>query len=271
MTVLLGVLLAWFVSAAQAACDRRVDVAAWAGHLADAERAYAALDVDAYGRAMDEAVIELPCLAGPVDPALAARWHRLQGLRLFLAKQRPRAVAAFGAARALDPGYTFAEDLVPAGHPIRVDYGAMDLASLRNERVGEPLSGELRFDGMPGVLRPADRPTVVQVLGPDGVVASTAWIEPADPMPAYVARPPPRARRVDPRVAVGAGTGAAAIGAGVLYVAGARDAERFAAYDAFRSQGELDALRAQANGQVVASAALGVLAIAGAATLVVVW
>lgn len=264
-------LLLLLAGTADAACARRVPVPEWVAQMEAAEAAYAGLDVDGYGNAMDEAALVLPCLDAPVEPAQAARWHRLQGLRLFLARDRDRAVRAFGAARALDPGYTFPEVLIPAGHPARSDYATMDVSAPRDERVPEPFEGELRFDGTAGVMRPADRPTVAQRLDGGGTVAATAWLEPGEPLFPYEGRPVPAPRRFDPRFAVGAGAGAAAIGSGVLYLAAARDAARFDTYDANRSQGELDELRGRANGQVIASTALGALALAGVATLVVVW
>lgn len=269
--IVLVALLSLTAPARAAECARRPPAAEIAGALDAAEAAYGALDVDAYARAMDEAALALPCLGEPVAPALAARYHRMQGLRLFLEKDREAAVATFGAARALEPDYAFPEALVPAGHPVRADYAAMDVAARRDERVPEPLEGELRFDGTAGTMRPADRPTVVQLLAPTGDVTASAWVRAGDPLPAYAGKPlPDPDRRRAARIAVGAGAGAAALGSVALYAVGAGAAARFAEDDPNASLDELDALRAQANGAVAGSAVLGLLA-AGGAALVVAW
>ncbi|MFZ5482152.1 MAG: hypothetical protein ACOZNI_35655 [Myxococcota bacterium] len=203
-------------------CPAPAPLAQLEGRLAAAEAAWSDLDDAAFARVMDEAAIALPCVRERVSPALAARYHRLVGLRLFAAREDARAAGAFAAARAADPGYTFPASLVPEGNAARDLYGRLPLDA-GGAQVPPPKTGTLLFDGVAGDVRPAGRPSIVQVLDARDEVLATAWVGPADAMPPYDAAPMPTTRleggrKLGPaRVALLGGAAVSVGGAGAMY------------------------------------------------------
>jgi hypothetical protein len=59
-------------------------VAALDAQLVASEAAYKGVDVPRFEDAMDEGSLMLTCVADDVPPSVAARYHRLRGIRAFL-------------------------------------------------------------------------------------------------------------------------------------------------------------------------------------------
>lgn len=246
-----------------------------------AESAFSALDVERFTTTMDDIIYEVPCLAEPAQPALAAQLHRLQGIRQFVAHDEQRAAEAFAAARAADPSYVLPTSLVPDGHAIRDLYGRVPLENGSFDALPQPREGTLRFDGVAGNLRPTGWPTLVQVLDGDGLVAQTDYLFPGDAMPAYdadnhvatsVAAPSGRPGRRVGFTLVGA-TAVSGLGAGLLYGLASASAADFERDHPDWDEADLIGQRARTNELVLGSGALAALAAGCAltATLVVRW
>ncbi len=165
--------------------------------LEAAEAAFADRDRDGVLEHSQAAEHMLPCVEEPFTAPDAARYHRVEGLRFYLAADEDQAQAYFAAARFAQPDYKLPTSLVPAGHPAQQLYDGADSFTTATEAVAAPMGG-LTFDGRSSLDRPATRPTIVQVLNEGGGVVVTALLEPGDPMPIYeqapavvVVEPPP--------------------------------------------------------------------------------
>lgn len=238
-----------------------------------AESAYASLDVDGFVAAVEQAERVFPCLIEPITRDVAAGAHRMVGLRAFIAGDRDRARLAFAAARALEPGWRFPESLFPPGHPVRTLYEDLPLTEATWIPL-PPSSAIVRVDGRTTDARPASWPALVQVFGPDGSVLASAYLWPEDPLPALptaglpVVQVPTLAHEpARRRVPWGWMTAAAlsAGGAGALYWSAWETKQ---AYETVPYAGR-DTLQQRANGLVLASGGLGVVAL-GSATMAVV-
>jgi hypothetical protein len=149
---------------------------------------------------------ELPCMNEPMDLPLAAKFHRVQGLAAFLQRDTDRAAQSFHAARALEPDFVLPPGMVPVGHPVRGLYEA-PLPSPQSVALAAPASGRILVDGRAVLLRPTDRPAVVQLVDAQGEVVWSVLAMPGDPLPSYQERvddggPPPGVTR---HLVVGAG------------------------------------------------------------------
>jgi len=265
-------LLVLLDTALAADCPSSSQVADLTSKLDSAEKAYASLEVEQFTLSLDEAALMLPCLGDPVTPALGARYHRTIGLRLFIERDRERASQAFAAARAIDPTYEFPDSLIPTGHAVRAIYGILDASNPQMQRVADPVVGHLTFDGTASNQRPSAWPTIAQILDASGVPITTAYLFPADPMPAYDAVPLPaplagigERRPLNPKPLLFVGGGVAAVASGVLYALAASSAQTFDQYHEDWTLGDLETQRGRTNTLVIASIGSGVLAV-GAAT-----
>ena len=231
-----------------------------------AEQAYADLDVEAFGRSLDEAALLLPCLSEPVTSTFAARLHRDMGLRLFVTREREMASRAFAASRFADENSTFSEDLIPAGHAIHALWETWDVSSGQFERVREPVSGRLLFDGVEGLERPKTWPALVQLLDAEDTVTISAYTFPEDPMPVYEGKPLPVAeagggRSLSPKVVLLTSAGVSAIASGVLYTMAAGSAATFDEYHSDWELADVKAQRRKTNTLVGVSVGAGLLAV----------
>ena len=154
--------------------------------LEAAEGAFAARDRDGVLEHTQAAVDLLPCIEEPLTASDAARYHRVQGLRHYLAADEEGASAYFAAARFAQPDYKLPSSLVPMGHPAQQLYAGADSFAVATEAVAAPV-GSVTFDGRTTLERPATRPTIVQILNAGGAVLLTDVLEPGEPMPGYEA------------------------------------------------------------------------------------
>jgi hypothetical protein len=234
-----------------------------AATLDAAEAAWIGADEARFLLTMEEAVLQLPCVTDPVEPSLAARYHRDLGLWLFASQQPELAQAAFAAARRVSPDQGLPLDMAPEGHPVRTIFVASS-PDTDLQPAPRPVGGQVLFDGSPG-----DRPTQVNAifqLEVDGSASLTQYLQPDSELPAYeLWVPPPKRRPKGWHYAVGAGALAVASGSMLL---GARSSQASFREDPPGTQEELDALygrnRALSTGSAIlagTAGALGVVAV----------
>ncbi len=150
-----------------------------------AEDAYQNLDLDGFLSADEALRSDLVCLGEPMTKVVAARIHRVEGLRGHLDNDRRAASQSFAAARSLEPEFSFPEDMIPEGSPELDLYTAIDLSLGSMQKVDPMIDGYVLFDGKVGAERPTDWATVVQVINEDGEINVTTYLRPGQPMPSY--------------------------------------------------------------------------------------
>ncbi len=164
-------------------CPFATTVADANGLLDSAESSYGDLDVDGFDAALDELSLTLQCLDERMPTATAAKVHRLQALRSFIAGDDAQWPESLRAAKALEPAYSFPDSLLPTNHPLRTEYGRMSAKVSEGTAVPPSTQGTLAFDGVQTDVRPAHA-TFFQVLGADGVITNR-YVWPSQPLPAY--------------------------------------------------------------------------------------
>ena len=250
------------------------------GQLKDAldaaEARYADLDLDGFLDATGDLEQSIRCLEAPIGAALAARSHRLRGLRAFVDQDEERAKLAFAAARAAEPGYAFPESMIPPGNPVLDLYGAVPLSIGAATEAAEPLEGMLTFDGVRGDARPSAWPTVAQhvvgeaastsaYLWPDDALFDYPAVAPPDPTPA--GRAAPEWGRA--QTGLTAGAGVSALAGGAVYLLASRSSS---AYNSDETDpGELDGLRDATNLRQTAAIAGGAVALGLGGAAVLTW
>jgi hypothetical protein len=167
---------------AHAACKKPVSAAELQTTLDTAEAAYGRVDIDAFNGAMEKARKQVVCITEEITPSLAAELHRLEGMYAFANSARDKAMAAFAAARALEPDYAFPTNIVPPGNPLLEHYTAKDPVC-EEERIPPAKDGKVRVDGGGQRKLPTEFPAIVQVLDPKGGDDITQYHWPGDPLP----------------------------------------------------------------------------------------
>ena len=170
---------------AAAACPTAAALSELNRDVDRAERAYGTLDLDGFMSSSDALRADLPCLGEPMTRVVAARIHRVEGLRGFVDSDRRAAAQSFAAARSLEPDYRFPEDLVPSGYPEWELYDAIDLTLGGSAKVDPMIDGYILFDGKVGPERPTEWAAIVQIINEEGEVVNTAYLRPGQPMPSY--------------------------------------------------------------------------------------
>lgn len=127
----------------------------------------------AFRRTSDEAALLAGCLKDRASPALAAKAHRVRGLREYVEGRDAEAKAAFSAARRVEPGYAFPTSVAAADHPVRDSYGSAPPVPLAQPAPAS--NGRLEFDGVPGE-RPVGVPTLAQVVARNGAVLQGGYL-----------------------------------------------------------------------------------------------
>lgn len=280
-------------SLAQAACPTALSAEALDRKFEAAESAWAALDGAGFKDQTDALSLDLPCVDAKLSAALAARYHRLVGLRSFSDGDNALALGAFKAARAADPGYAFPEGLVPPGHAIRELYG-QPLGKAETAKVPRPSVGWVVVDGIDADVYVPSRPTVFQHLTEDGAPITSLYRLPGDPWPEYpgsfvvsvavpravpvpapalepVAAKPPRKGSAWPaRITLGVVGLGAGIGAAVVYGQASASAKAFDEGQPDWTLKDLQDQRTKTNTLVGASAGLAALGLTSLTVAVVI-
>lgn len=163
-------------------CAAETSTETLAATLDAAERAFERRQRAAVSEAAGEALAHLPCLHDAVTPDLAARLHRVEGLSAFLGKDEAGARRSFASARAAEPGYTMPGTFLPSGHPARVLYEQAAAPPASAEPI-PPVEGSVHLDGRAAVVRPTDRPVILQHFDRTGRVDLSRYLSPTDPLP----------------------------------------------------------------------------------------
>jgi hypothetical protein len=211
-------MLTWMAAGAWAGtCPEVVAAGKVSARLDEAVLSFAVLDQEAFERAADEAQALATCVAGPLDPSLAAALHRVRGMRYLLLGDAEKAGTSFVAAAHLDPAYVLPATVAPEGGPL-----AESMAAARTTAPPPTFPLDLAdglsawVDGHAGAPRPTIGPYWLQVQGrtlwtgwipegppdaslfpaPGAPTAAPAPVTPVGPAPAPVvaapAPPPPR-------------------------------------------------------------------------------
>ncbi|MBN2799845.1 MAG: hypothetical protein JXX28_11930 [Deltaproteobacteria bacterium] len=269
MTALVGLLTLMMVLPSGAA--RAEDVCYHSAYAADLEELLEKAEVE-YPKWESGQFIEIskqvqdmvPCLEEKLRPDLAARIHRVMGLRVRIVDNDvDRARMAFAASRKLTPKYRFPEDMVASGDPEHADYSAIPVALDITAHAMRPSEGTLRFDGRQTLDRPATFATIFQHIDDKGQVLETSYLWPGDPTPAYFSpETGEELSGVDPNRGkryVLAGVSAGLVGAGVTLIGnGGWDQGHTCVGDASDSACVL-----QARDRVVGGTVLTVVGLAG--------
>ncbi|MFZ5476632.1 MAG: hypothetical protein ACOZNI_07635 [Myxococcota bacterium] len=240
--------------------------AAFAGEVAFAE-----MDIEALGRAREDAMRALICLGEPVGPSEAASFHRLMAMDAFTVQELDRVRAEFHAARRLQPGYQIPESVAPGGHPLVRLY---DAAADADEGALEPVAtadrGWIVTDGVRGAPRPAGISTILQRFDADGAIVETVYLLAGDPLPAW-AVPELPVRKAALRVPLVAATGAAVVASGTLYGLAWGANRTFWDLEEPVPDDELVAVQTRANGLTWASVGTGMVALGLGTVTVLTW
>lgn len=248
--------------------------------LTQAEAAFARLEIEVFLQHSDTLRATAPCLGEVIEPALAAHWFRIEGLRLF-GDRSVDTVRAFAAARALEPDYRFPEALAPPNSRILEDYLLMSTSAAEPAALPEPVEGTLYIDGTASRMRATAWPALIQLVGDDGTPIWSAYVAHEDPIPAYAAVPepvqvvdslidtpvvlPPQRSELPLWIA----TGSAAAATITLY--GVAAATRATYMDPATPDESLPGLRARTNTLVVVSGISGAAALGLGTAVVIPW
>ncbi len=175
---------AWSVDCIHSAFEDEVN-----DMLADAEGQYRDRADGEFGRTTDGILEELRCLDEPVSTPFSARMHRVLGLRARADQAEELSLAAFAAARLLDPEYTFPSDVLGERDPERVAYDGAPASMVVTVTVPQPKDGVVWFDGKQTRERPANAPTYYQRFDIEDRIVESAWLGPSDAVPPYPAVP----------------------------------------------------------------------------------
>ncbi|MBW2258268.1 MAG: hypothetical protein JRI25_27225, partial [Deltaproteobacteria bacterium] len=155
-------------------------------HVDDALFAFATLDETGVQSAAEAADAALSCLDEVLTPRRAAAYHRMVGVTAFMSGESEDALAAFRAARALEPDYKLSTRIAPEGGRLyRLYEQAAEPSDTAKTSFSPPRGVSAYVDGSPSDQLPGDKPTVVQYLRGEDVVW-TGYIEPGAPPPATI-------------------------------------------------------------------------------------
>lgn len=286
--ILLGLFATGAARADEVACPSTpADVQASADRALEA---FEKMDVAQFKAEQTGASKALACLGEPLSPDQAAAWHRLMALAAFLDRDQDAAVARFQASRTIDAEARLPDSIAPEGHPLDRLFSKADpeLAGAI-EPLAVPDGGKAWVDGSPdSVVRPIDRPSVLQLAGPDGAVVDTRdlgarapapdWSqfafggepeptpepEPTQPAPT----PEPVARAGGPHVGLTVAAGVAAATSAATFAAATASRSKFD--DPSTAYADLEGLRGRTNGLAAVSgvAAAGAVGLGVAAVTV---
>ena len=267
-------LLLLLISPALALCDKPSDASAISAGASAAQLAMASLDTDTFAKSVADARASLACLASPINPLDAASYHALMGLDAFMGGDANAATVSFQAAMSSTPDFRLPAIIAPVGGPLDAALAkARGLTSLGSLAL-PPFDGIILVDGVSSVTYPRDRPWILQLVSRKGEVTETRYLIPGDELPRWA--PPPTAfQRVLPKVrkqpsvpfGIAAGTTAAA--AVTLYALGGTWHADY--LDPATPYEDLGALRAQSDGALAASIALGVVTVGLGTFTVITW
>ncbi|MEZ4316384.1 MAG: hypothetical protein R3F61_02720 [Myxococcota bacterium] len=229
-----------------------------------AASAFGDLDLATFQSTHAETRAKLACLNEPISRSTAAEFHRMEGLSLFMDRNKPEAVKSFAAARAIEPNYVFPSDLVPEGNPVIAAYTELDPDAGAKEMLPRPKVGSVKVDGSGSLERNSTLPAIVQLFDGTGAVTQTVLLKAGEPVPSYdvpdsaAPEKPPKAKGGGPNVPLLIAGGASLAVAGGLYGGGAVTR---GAWKNATSVADADRSRGTTNALVVASGVAGAVGV----------
>ena len=258
----------WIVSVG-AALAEECDAEALNRAVGVGESAFATRNKEALVAAVEELDGLVGCQADVVPPEQAARVHGLLGMAAWIEGDVETTGAAFAAARSADMNYAFPKTAVPEGHPVRQAFdqapGTLSTTTALPQGGGWAWS----VDGRESLAYPLERPSIVQLDGPEAGLYSSTLLRVGGPAPQLPAAPPEpgadAATRQVPVVLVAGAVGLAA-GAGALF--GASHAAGNSYWES-TSVAQAETQRGRVRGLTIASgASLGGAALLGGMAVV---
>lgn len=181
-------MMVWLALAgeARAACD----TISMMRSVEAADRAFSAMDAEAFSTAVVEVDATLECATDAVSPTHVVAVHRTHALAAFFAGDDAEAVSSFRAALATMPGFQLSSEIAPIGHPLRERFEEARLfADEGTVELAPPAEGWITIDGRRSTLAPAGRPFVFQQFLGDGTIAATVYVAVGRPVPTYPTKP----------------------------------------------------------------------------------
>ncbi len=184
MRPVLALALLFAPTLAWGGCDEGVSVDAFEQTADGALRAFGKEGEGALNAHFKRLAADLKCVAEPLTPGAAARYHRLVAILSWTGEKPERARLAAQAAAALDPGYTAPGYVLDEGDPLRevLEAPASEVSSV-DVPVGDGLV--LLIDGRERSRRPEGRPFVAQLVQ-DGRVVWNRYLPPTGKVPLSV-------------------------------------------------------------------------------------
>ncbi|MBN2797570.1 MAG: hypothetical protein JXX28_00325 [Deltaproteobacteria bacterium] len=155
----------------------------------DAMLAFALMDDEAFLDTAAKVFEQLGCADRPLPSNTAATMHRLKGMRAFFLGDGSTTLLAFRAAQHIQPDYTLSARIAPEGGKLWRSWDAAAHASspgMIDLRVAPGYS--VLVDGTAAAQRPAEFPSIVQIVDPAGALLWTGLLDPQDPLPWYALR-----------------------------------------------------------------------------------
>jgi len=150
-------------------------------HLGSAVGAFAAWDPERFEEERQTALEDLACLQATLPPSVAAGFHLVEVLTVFLEPENPardaRGLQAMRSLRAADPTLALDPSYAPDGHPLLGWYAQAAATPI------QPEAGLNLVDGTTSPRVPTDRPVVLQVVDAWGQVQWGGYHRPNDPLP----------------------------------------------------------------------------------------
>jgi len=181
--------------------------------VSEVAAAFQAQDRPGMKQAHEDSVAKLSCLEEPISTEVAAQIHQMLALSAFTEGERARVEAELRASRQLTAGAALLEQAVVDGHPLRMLHARAGAAPADGEAVVDPSGARITVDGQDGGLRVPGASVVVQRYA-RAAVHETILLAPDEKLPAAADVPVEVPWR---RAALLSATGAAALGATVMY------------------------------------------------------
>lgn len=249
------------LASARAACPEPQDAQLLLNAMATAEASFASMNSGAFTDAVARMREILPCVNTPLNPLDAAEVHQIEAYDAFLRRSNDEVVRHFAAMQHSAPAAVLSEAVAPTGHPLRaLWYAGTLMLPPQTQRLPAPQDAVLCIDGVVTLDRPANLPTLVQLVGDDGAVVWTLLVEPGQALPEYAIDllPDPEPPKGKP-VGLVLGAAGSAMLAGALW--GFAEASERSFQDDNTPYEDLGGLRKQTNGLLVGSAAAGLTAV----------
>ena len=174
----------FIVSVHASDCPMPIPAEIFDSQLSDVQKALDSKSLNQLSSRFAELEKQVVCLAQPLTPKQAGRYHLIKGVTLWIGKENTQAKLYFSAAKASSSRVSIPKQVFPPGHEIQETYASAPSLS-ETQDVYVP-GYTFYFDGSETTYRPMYRPTIVQI-GDDESEDEISWsllLLPGDPMPA---------------------------------------------------------------------------------------